>query len=232
MTIYSSLLGSGSSSGTFAPNSTMNEFDDFLSVALNLGFKLNWNCSGNIQQWQPQGVAPDAGHPGIATTVSGFSPAYMFLADGSTTSRPIVLGSGTYTVNWVFKILTLSTAGLYTLNIGLGDTNNAAQQNGVYFSYTDSVNTGNWTLTTASGGVRTSVDSTVAAATGWVNLGVKVVNNTSCTYFINGTQVGSAIVTNIPSTSISPFWLLFSGGSPPEFLIDLFYMTFTATTAR
>lgn len=225
-------LGTGGTAHPTNPNSYMMEFDDFLSVAFNQGYKLNWNANGNIQQWQPQGVAPDAGHPGITTTVAGFAPASLFLADGATTSRPIVLGAGTYTVNWVFKILTLSTAGLYTLNIGLGDTNNAAQQNGVYFSYTDSVNAGNWTLTTANAGTRTAVDSTIAAATGWVNLGVKVVNNTSCTYFINGTQVGSAITTNIPSTSISPFWLLFSGGSPPELLIDLFYMTFTPTSSR
>jgi len=224
-------LGSSGFSTFSLPNAAMLEFDDFLGVAQNQGYKLNWFTT-EIQQWQPQGVGPDAGHPGIATTIANTQPAALILGDGNPTSLPILLGSGNYTVNWVIKIITLSTSSLYTLNIGLVDTKSAAQANGVYFSYTDSVNSGHWTMTTASASTRTSVDSGVAAATGWVNLGVKVVNNTSCTYFINGAQVGSSITTNIPSTFISPGFVMFSGGSPPEFLIDLMYMTFVPTTPR
>jgi len=234
MTIYASLgVGSGSGSSTFAPNTTIQEFDDFVSSTSDSAWyvgKISWQNNSHRITGAP-GVA---GHDGLLTTDggAGLNSLTMNVVSGS---PPFILGSGTLSVNWIINIGALSNAGnRYQLFVGTSDINSAEPNNGCYFSYSDNVNAGNWVLTTANGAVRTAQNTTTAAATGWVNLGVNVdATAANVTYFINGTQVGTAVTTNIPTVAIgSAFIVNPTAGVLPTFLLDMMYYTRTFTTAR
>ena len=217
----------GSGSGSFAPNSTMQEFDDFLSWGGSSTQKLNWYTSGF---GTVNGVQ---GHPGVMSANTTGSAIKM--GDGAANSPPIILGLGSYSVSWCFNIPTLSTGvNRYTLYVGLGQSTFAETNDGVYFAYSDNLNSGNWVLKTAAGGVRTAQNTSTAVATGWQTLTVNVnAAATSCSYLVNGVAIGTAITTNIPSNGVAPqLNYLNVLGSNPALLLDLFYMTFTATTAR
>jgi len=77
----------------------------------------------------------------------------------------------------------------------------AAPTNGVYFEY-DRLNFGaNWQAVTNKAGTITRDDTGVAvAANTWVFLHIRVVNDTSAQFFINGTLVDT-ITTSIPNAS-------------------------------
>lgn len=237
MTIYASLGAgsSGSGSGSFAPNTTVQEFDDFLSDTTNNLFylgKLNW--SNDFHNFTLSGG--EAGHDGVLAMQTGDSPAGMSFSDWNGNGLPFILGSGQISVNWVFKFTTLSAPGArYFAQIGLGSNQNTVEYtDGCYFQYEDDVNSGNWVLKTASASVRTSQNTTTAVTTSWTNLGV-VVNAaaSSVSYFINGVQVGTPITTNIPTAALSAHWNSFpNGGTSPLHKLDLFYYTRTFTTPR
>lgn len=220
-------------SPSFAPNAIVNEFDDFLSFTANNEFKLSWYNFGNHFTMSSPGVA---GHDGIITGIA--NTCAIHLADSSTdTQYPFVLGSGSLSVNWVINIQGLSVLGnRYELFIGIGDTANPIgdQVNGCYFTYSDNLNSGNWSLVTASASTRTTQATSTVVGTGWINLGVSInATATSVTYFINGVQVGTPITTNIPTTPIgSIFGSLGVSGVPAIPQADLMYYTRTFTTPR
>jgi hypothetical protein len=151
-------------------------------------------------------------------------------------------GGGEMSCNWVINVATLSdNTNSYVLRLGLAfkDSDDPDEKSefsdGFYFTYTHSVNSGNWTINTADAGVRTSTNSGQAVATGWVNLGV-VINaaGTSAEYFIDDVSVGT-ITTNFPTHGFSPaFQMAQTGGEIPEGSVqpDLMYMTYTLTNPR
>lgn len=176
------------------------------------------------------------GHPGlIQTNYADISPPPLFngfyAGDFANPYQYIKVGSGILTVNYVINLTTLSLApDNYIAYFGLSDTQVISEppalQNAIWFSYTDSVNSGNWTLNCADGGVVTSVDSGVPATTSFVNLGFRSnAAGTSIQFLIDGTLVGT-INTNIPSANMNPFmnWSLY--GTDPNSLIDLFSLTY------
>jgi hypothetical protein len=150
----------------------------------------------------------------------------------------IKLGGGAIQINWVFKLNTLSDGtNRYTFQCGLGDcmAGTTTNSNGVFFSYSDNVNSGNWTINTVSATSPTVTNTSVAATTGWHNLQI-VINAaaSSCTFTIDG-AAQTAITNTIPTTSISPFIyaLRVLGTIPSHTLeIDLFSMSQTLTTPR
>jgi hypothetical protein len=97
----------------------------------------------------------------------------------------------------------------YEFYVQFGDGYVSSDNNdGVYFKYSDNVNSGKWQLLCSSGGTTTTADSgiTVAADT-WYKLRA-VINaaGTSVEFFIDGVSVGT-ITTNIPtgtSNLVSP----------------------------
>lgn len=227
--------------GTFTPNSVVNLYDDFIgsiNSSSNIASNLSWVQSNFLDITQSN----DSAHPGVicsvALAVGG--TAYVMLGELLTTSvNAILLGGGAITVNWVFKINTLSDGtNRYILYMGLGDTTSAAsdQSNGCYIKYSDNINSGNWVGNTASSSSRTVVNSAIAATAAWHNAQI-VINaaGTSVTYFMDGVSLGTAITTNIPTTSIAPFIKMdrTAGTIPVDTLItDLMYMTQTLTVAR
>jgi hypothetical protein len=221
------------SSSSFQPNTTVNIFDDFLSNSSSDNGYLNW-LEGETNAFISEGGSST--HPGLIAISSGLSVNIsLFLGDSSFIDFPIVLGGGSYSINWVTSLVTLSeVANRYTNQQGMMDGVEVATTNGVYFSYSDNVNGGKWLLNCTNGGITTTVDSGTLAITGFVNLGFVVsANGGSVSFTINGASVGTAITTNIPTLNIGPMYkMLSTSGTLPQSQVDLFYMTYTLNSAR
>lgn len=227
---------------SFVPNSTVNLKDDFIGSILYNGplftaGELTW-YGGSL--WSPGSSAADSSHPGVIA-VNSVTISNLFL--GSTTVANAIanlwfLGGGSITINWVFKIVTASTGvNRYILRLGMGITDTAADQvNGVYFEYSDNINSGNWVYKTANASARTTTNSSTAVTTGWHNAQI-VINAaaSSISYTIDGVSLGAAITSNITTAGITPFLQVYvvAGGIPAGAVcVDLFYATQTLTTAR
>ena len=228
--------------GAFSPNSVINLADDFMGAVTNSGINeinsnASWFTSGSTSNFLPVSTTSSA-HPGLIGNKSMTSGANgMSLGNGA--FQEIVLGGGALTVNWVIDVATLSTGtNTYTLYIGLLDNVTAAPANGVYFTYTNALNSGNWVGQTAKASATTSANSAVAVSAGtYVNLQVTVnAGATSCGFFVNGVQIAnSPLATNIPTVAITPgIAMVWSAGTvaASSLLIDMFYMTQTLTSAR
>jgi len=179
-------------------------------------------------------------NPGLIKVINN-TASYIALTDNAGAYGSLVLGSGIINVNFVLSLVTLSAvANRYTIYVGLGNpligdsVNGAEPTNGVYFSYIDNANSGNWLCNCRSSSTSSTSDSTSSAGTGFVNLGFQVNANASSVQFtINGSNVGSPITTNIPSTPIFPFILFHrSSGSLPAALIDYFQMNINLNNSR
>ena len=128
---------------------------------------------------------------GRAGTGSGNTDAFVF------GTRPHVFSTA------VLLVTNLSTATeRYSMEVGFMDSLTGAFTYGTYFSYSDNVNGGNWLCTCSNGTGSTSVDSTIAAATGtWFRLEIEVnAAGTSVVFKINGTT-RATITTDIPTTT-------------------------------
>lgn len=208
--------------------------DDFYQSLITADPVTNVNPVGQLA-WNTNGFVYTNGtatHPGlIVNSLTGSS--FVWLTDFNTT-HGVQVGGGVIQLNFVISLVTLSVlANRYTAWVGLLD-DPVSPSNGIYFSYVDNVNSGQWVLTCRSGGVNTTVNTTTAAVTGFVNLGITInAAGTSVSFQVNGVSVGSAITTHIPTNALSPtFSLNRSSGSAPASLMDLFVMTNTLTTSR
>jgi hypothetical protein len=222
----------------FSPNSVVDIVDDFFPSA---------GSTAGVFQWNTGGTAPGTAtqdHPGVIhiPAVSGIgSPNYMYLGEfiGPVDQGSFVLGGGLFSLNFVLNLLTLSNiTDTYSIYIGLMDVPSIVGLSvppidGIYFTYTDTVNSGNWQIVTIASSVSTTVNTAVPADTNYNNFGL-VINaaGTSVQFFINGVSVGT-IATTIPSANLSP--VIFhnpTNGSPAGFDIDLFYSRLILTTPR
>lgn len=223
--------------GAFAPNSTINIFDDFLfgTSGTSLG-SLNWQ---NVSTTFVVTATTSNANPGICTNTTISAGNSSIFASGAT-GNAIVLGGGTISINWVVKLATLSTVtNRYIIHAGLGNSATAGLlTDAVYFSYSDNVNSGNWTGNCRASSVTSTANSAVAAVNNaYVNLGIVInAGATSVSFFINGTEIAnSPLSSNIPTVAISPFFdVQRTAGTitTGAILVDLFYMTQTLTTPR
>ncbi len=193
----------------------------------------NWNSSGNTL------ISSIAGHVGILETSAADPINFLYLdADFGNMVWPVLLGSGVFTANFIIKLNTLSSApNQYQAYFGLTDTilisDPQDPTNGIWFYYTDTANSGKWVVKTSSGGVITSVNTTVDATTGWVNLGFTVNAAANAVNFtIDGVAVGSTISTNIPSVAMCAFMAWLKTGDDPGSWIDLVTLNYLLTTSR
>lgn len=215
------------------PTNIFQAVDDFIQHSTGYG-QLDWRVSGNSITDQVDGTAL---HPGLIQLTNQNTNGGIYLAAGTGTHFPFVLGNGEFTLNVVLNLVTLGTApNDYTFRFGLGDTliSTGTIANGVFFSYNFADNGGQWVGNCMSASVSSTSNSSIAVATGFVNLGITInAAATSVTFTVNGVQFASAITTNIPTTSLGPFvWWLKNAGSLPAAQIDLFYMKNTLTTTR
>jgi hypothetical protein len=209
--------------------------DDFWNFPVS---QLPWVVVGNGTWTFPASTAAHSGiisSPSIANIVSDTATG-MYLGN-ITSAQSTVLGGGQIQINWIFNIVTLSNGtNRYGINVGFGDSQGGlGQSNGVYFSYSDNVNSGDWQIVTSAASTKTTTSTAVAVTTGWHNAQVLVnAAATSAVFTMDGTVLGT-ITTNIPSLPMSPFWgaswvsgTIASG----TFLVDEFQMNQILTTPR
>jgi hypothetical protein len=227
------------SSNAFKPNSELTLYDDFFSALLSSTFisgQLTWNITTTNQWTQALGLATNQ-NPGVIghsamTTLS----RSLILGTGSVVGG-ILIGAGSITVNWVFKIANLSTAtNRYTLNLGLGNVvASSTITNGCWFQYSDNINSGNWTLKTASAGATTTSNSSAVVTSAWHNAQITInAAGTLVTFVMDGVSLGTIALT-IPTTGILPLLsIIHSAGAIAQqsILVDLFYLKQILTTAR
>lgn len=225
----------------FTPNATLNEFDDFIGNVGGNGFKLGWtniSLSGLVDN-----INGTATNPGIASSKANSTSGGLYLGQLNTSIAELIssiaVGGGTLSTNWIIQLTALSSGGnTYTFQCGLADTTTLSSASnafvsGIYFKYTNSVNGGQWTINCTSASTTTTVNTTTAAGTGFVNLGISVnAAGTSVAFTIGGVSVGT-IVTNIPTAPMVPFFMgLNTAGTTPVINADLWYMSYTLTTPR
>lgn len=176
------------------------------------------------------------GHPGIISHGAITDHHWGWLV-GSNNAN-ILLGGGTINLNWVVNTAILSDeTNTYTLTIGLGSAGSVSGSitDGIYFTYTDSVNSGKWVINASASSATTSANTTTPVVPGWVNVGVTInASGTSAEFFINGVSQG-AISTNIPVIGLIPFFqMIVNAGTIAQdsFLADLMYFTQNFTTSR
>ena len=219
--------------GGVNPLNTVTIYEDWLNSATagNYTWVGSMNAGGGT-----------ADHPGVVQSAGSLTTqAGVFLTNtsASTAGHTFVLGGGAFTLSWVFNIGTLSdSTNRYILRLGMAETafnTSSDYVDGVYFEYSDNVNSGNWQIKTANASTRTTTNTATAAATGWQKITITVnAAATSVEYFINGSSVGT-IATNIPTASISPIChIARTLGSlvSATLAIDLFVLDHTMTNSR
>jgi len=177
---------------------------------------------------------------GIERSDRDFADDFAFFFGGGDTlsTANFSLGAGVLSCNWVINLGILSdNTNPYFTYVGMLDTVGlftvAPPTGGVYFSYKHNVNSGNWVLNCATGGVTSSFNTAIPGNTNYVNLGFSVnAAATLATFFINGISVGT-VSTNIPTEqlySICGNWL--TTNFSPGMIVDLYYLTYILTTPR
>jgi hypothetical protein len=219
------------------PNQILSVTDDFVSKDF-----LSTGIIGSSQVWYvatngnwtdvAQTTTTNPGNIQVKSLTSGDIPLFL----NTTSLQAFQLGGGAIYLNWVIKLNTLSTGtNTYTLYIGMSATQGAEPVDGVYFLYTNGVNSGNWVCKTSKASTRTAINTSTAATTSYVNLGIQInAAGTSAQYFINGVSAGTN-VTNLPTAAISAGMdFVWSAGTTVagSLEVDLFYMTQVLTTAR
>ncbi len=231
-----------------SPSTTVFVKDDFIggsnfdyAVGEVLYSELNWLDT----LFTLNGASTDSAHPGVLSSVAIVTVGNFFLGHtyvggmSSILTQLWILGGGQLTIDWVFKINTLSAVGSrYVLRLGMGVGKAATDQtDGVYFEYSDNINSGNWNYKTANASTRTTTNSSTAVTTGWHHAQF-VVNAaaSSISFTMDGVSLGAAITTNIPTASIVPFvqmgYVSGSATTVDSVAVDLFYATQTLTTPR
>ena len=213
-------------------------FDDFISGRTGTGSigSLCW-CSTGSGGTLTVGTPTD--RPGIYNFSTGATTTGRIAIHADSDLESFLFGLGEVTANFYIRINALSDAtDTFKVTAGFYDVGTMATSGeGIYFTYTHSVNSGNWTLNTSdAGGSNTTADSTVAADTNWVKLGfICNAAASSVTFYIDDVSVGT-ITTTIPNTSdpTTPFFgILKSAGNGPRSIdVDAFYAKLTLTSAR
>lgn len=241
------------SSGGSTPTSIVDESEDFIIAATTTTISSpnisppGWltigpSIFGGHNETTGYEANITTGHPGVYTVGTGTAATNnvtvcKFGNSGATEIGGVLIGGGVTTLTFVAKIPTLSTAGeRFTIRLGLGTSPNASQTHGLWFEYSDNVNTGQWQIKSSSSSVVTTANTVSTADTNWHTFKI-VVNaaGTSVAYFIDGVEVtGSPLTTNLPAVGISPFFMIVKsvGTTSRTFAVDLYSLNIVLTVPR
>jgi hypothetical protein len=204
-----SLISNGTGNQYFNPFQGTYLFDDFITGAQTS--ELGWNIIQGTFGSFTIGTTTDAGHPGnmqLSSSNIASSGGTISLSLSNTTGT-VILGSGAIDLYWVVQLPTLSNSTnryAYVVGFGTSAANTAVPyfQNGVYFSYSDSVNSGNWQLIATKAGVSTTTNTATVVGTTYTTLHINInAAGTTATFYINGVSVGT-VASNLPVVSVAP----------------------------
>lgn len=219
------------------------DYDDFTGyfqgadMVTKLGWKDNQTNSGTVI-FNTSSVV-EAAHPGIVilgTAGTNNAQASIALCNAGNVGC-WRLGGGQYYLKFLVKIPTLSNGtDRFQVYIGLADDKGGATNEECWFTYIDTLNSGQWVgQTRTGGGTITSVSSSIAVTTGWTKLEM-IINaaGTSVQFFVGGVSIGTSS-TNIPiSSGIGPIIQIIKsvGTATRNLYCDLFKYKIALTTAR
>jgi hypothetical protein len=180
----------------------------------------------------------EAGRPGILRLSPGTSAAARAMIYLGLSGQNSMVLAGAASTHEAHVRITGSVATFQRFQVGLADplTTNGQSANSLCIE-TRAANA-NWLLVARAAGTETVVDTGVAHVSGnWVKVGfVTNAGATSIQAYINGTAVGTAITTNIPSVAMSPMIkadaLAAGGGSNVPCDSDYYYLKQVITTPR
>lgn len=176
---------------------------------------------------------------GIASSTTGTTAAGRSFV-GLVSSDQLTLGGGEVRVTCILRTPSQLSDGTerYTLRMGIIDTRtNGGATDGLFFSYTDTVNSGNWSVDAVSAGAPYSPVDTgvpVVVAT-WQRLEI-VVNAaaTEATFYIDGTLVHTE-TTTIPSgtaRATGAGWIIFKSVGTTARVLYVDYWGITKEVSR
>lgn len=126
--------------------------------------------------------------------------------------QPTIIGGGRVIGNsfrarmqWKHRNLSALSNGTdrFTLFIGWIDAGSSAPTNGVYFTYSDNVNAGQWRGVANKAGVTTTVDSAIAVAINTVYILETDWDGLNMRYFVNNTLIGTIAAANLPTVAVT-----------------------------
>ena len=228
----------------FDPRKHIILIDDFFSLGSGASAPAGqtaWNTSNNNNVITSNDFAQDSTHPGICGIfLTANSSGYQTINMGDAVGHEsLIIGGGYIYLHWIVKlnVLSVSTTG-YQTSFGLGaDFTSSTGTDGVYFQYTNTVNSGKWTIVTNNASTTTVGNTANTADTNWHTFSIKInAAATSIDFYIDGTEVsGSPLSTNIPTNKIVPFLsVIRNAGSTGNsvVLIDQFYYFQALTSSR
>lgn len=222
---------------SFQPSSqNFTYFEDALGTLPNLIAGMGQNSYSLFSVNGGQAQATVSGHPGIVelTTLTDTN-SYAEVGFGAY----FQVGGGIITHNAYYKIPTLSTSGQrFTIYLGYLSNNGSGTigTDGIWFEYTDNVNSGNWQIKTRSSSTTTTANTTTAADTNWHKFSI-IINaaGTSVAFYIDDVQVtNSPITTNIPSVTIATACMITksTGSTARTLQFDWYDQTVNLTNPR
>lgn len=208
-------------------------FDDFYfpissAGALNTSFPFFYNSNAS-SGFSYQTVS---NRPGVMRCDMAGSTDQFFVTQ-STSSNHCGTNAGSYgiTWEWAMRINNSASAGNMVLYIGLdanASTIPPGTTHGMYFSYTDNVNSGNWRINCRDGSGITTSNTSSAFNNNWHTYKI-VINSagTSVRFYIDGSEVtNSPIATNISTSTMKWFFNkdVVSGNPSLTWDIDYLYL--------
>jgi len=189
-------------------------FEDFLirDFAGHNG-QFDWNSisTGGGSNVTIDSGAPDNTSSGVITITPGTTTTGRSTLESFNGANRLLAG-GAQTIEWRVQVASLSTlAQRYIIRAGIMDGNAAGDPaNGVYFKYSDNVNSGQWQGIARNASTSTTVNSTVAVtAAAWHKLRLQVnTAGTNVDFYVDDVLIGSA-TTNIPT------------GNPMRFMVTM-----------
>jgi hypothetical protein len=168
---------------------------DFVAISSGTGASAAV-LSGNIAEADKQGIG--ALRTGSTTTGTG-----RFGVNTGGSQAAVLLGFQDWIWESMSRILVLSnTVDRYVIVDGFFDVpTSPGVVDGVYFTYTDSINSGNWAAICVSNSVATSVDTGIPATLSWEKRKITINKAGTLARFFIGDTVRAEITTNIPTGS-------------------------------
>lgn len=228
------LASDGVDPGYIHPTTHYYFYDDFDGTALN-PYSIGWQGGGT--GGTSVTANSEAGTPGIhqvGTSTGATNTRYMHRG-----LTGFLAGGGRAICEWRVRIPTLSNGTeTFTLKIGLHDSVSSAPVDGLWFEYTDSVNSGQWQVKGSSNSTATTTNTTSApAANTWYRLKIDInAAGTSAEFYVDGVSVGT-VASNIPTGSGRVFGpnagISKSAGTTARTLdLDFFWIFQKFTSAR